>query len=723
MNDTDIRDMLRQRADGVATEDAPPASLARRIRRRQARNMAATGLGVVAVIGLAVVGLRAIFPAGDGLGTPSGESGIVTGLRLASLPDLQVQVPAGWDLWLVPTIKWDEDPANDIPAQRVLANFTMGSSFEFGVTPTGCGEEAGSAERTPEGGMSIVIGTGEAPFPRNGNAVIGGKPVLEPSALNCARQYTATWIHEADSTVGRVIAPAWAVVTIGPNGPGVEQAQAVLDSIRYSGYEPAPASGHEVGAWIADSPGAGGWTLTANASEVTLATDTGSSYVYSPSAGDLGPPTVDSPDARLLGIAPADATTVALERPDGSAIPGLLFAVPEGLWDAEGLPFVIEGYDPSGTVVARDDEGEVVAQVSVQQMVRTRQDKAAQSLLRNALAAAKTLFTDHDTYGAWITAERMAEIERALDFDESSTASVGIVSVRSLNDEQIVLATRSASGTVFCLADDVRVGTSYDTVDAQTVAECNMDSWEPDAKPVEIASPEPTPSSPERDAKWAQSDLRNAWVVAKVHFTDQDTYAGLTPEIAASIEPALAFNASGTVVEGEVSIREVTDRTVLLVTRRGEQVRCIADSPPPRNTTYGRVDAQTAEGCAGGWYPPEVVLTNLQQALTAARRFYAREGSFDDFRASTAREALPKIAWVPASDDPYGEDVAIQAAEGSRLMLWGRSDAGGDGTFCVAVDESTGDTSALTTMDEPKAFEDCWYDTNPRSTPAPSPAP
>ena len=56
-------------------------------------------------------------------------------------------------------------------------------------------------------------------------------------------------------------------------------------------------------------------------------------------------------------------------------------------------------------------------------------DKAAQSGLRNALAAAKTCFTDHDTYDDGTTAcddVQLATIETALNFvDDTAPGSDG----------------------------------------------------------------------------------------------------------------------------------------------------------------------------------------------------------------------------------------------------------------------------------------------------------
>lgn len=99
----------------------------------------------------------------------------------------------------------------------------------------------------------------------------------------------------------------------------------------------------------------------------------------------------------------------------------------------------------------------------------------------------------------------------------------------------------------------------------------------------------------------AQRDLRNALAAAKTHYTDRASYAGFTPAVAESIEPSLTYNTSSTATSGEVSIRDVSESTVLLVTAGPDgSLWCIADDQAGAGTTYGTVDAQTAAECVGG---------------------------------------------------------------------------------------------------------------------------
>jgi type IV pilus assembly protein PilA len=87
-------------------------------------------------------------------------------------------------------------------------------------------------------------------------------------------------------------------------------------------------------------------------------------------------------------------------------------------------------------------------------------DRAAQSDLRNAMAAADTYFTDDDTYDAFDAGEGDA-IEPSLTWDVAAAVgdvdTEGTVYITEL-DDTIVLNALSASGTVFCIAKDTSAG-------------------------------------------------------------------------------------------------------------------------------------------------------------------------------------------------------------------------------------------------------------------------
>jgi type IV pilus assembly protein PilA len=99
-------------------------------------------------------------------------------------------------------------------------------------------------------------------------------------------------------------------------------------------------------------------------------------------------------------------------------------------------------------------------------------NRAAQSSLRNSLTAAKTLFTDQNTYvGADATA--LATVEPSLSFKDSATASTGPkeVSVNAVDATTWVAAVHSASGNCYFIKDQSNgPGTSFNTATSGTCA-------------------------------------------------------------------------------------------------------------------------------------------------------------------------------------------------------------------------------------------------------------
>jgi type IV pilus assembly protein PilA len=112
-------------------------------------------------------------------------------------------------------------------------------------------------------------------------------------------------------------------------------------------------------------------------------------------------------------------------------------------------------------------------------------DKAAQSGLRNALAAAKTCFTDADTYnnaGANVCNNAtLQNIETSLNFVPTGTNSTApdIISVNPFNDTTWYGAAYSKSQTCFMIKDDASAtaaplgGTTFHKVASVNGAGCN----------------------------------------------------------------------------------------------------------------------------------------------------------------------------------------------------------------------------------------------------------
>ncbi len=99
------------------------------------------------------------------------------------------------------------------------------------------------------------------------------------------------------------------------------------------------------------------------------------------------------------------------------------------------------------------------------------QNRAAQSSLRNALTAAKTIYTDSQTYAS-ATDTAMTAVEPSLDFVAGTTASANqnTVSVSSDAAGEFSAAAMSASGTCYYIKDNVSTGTTYGST--TTAANC-----------------------------------------------------------------------------------------------------------------------------------------------------------------------------------------------------------------------------------------------------------
>ncbi|HXF37627.1 MAG TPA: type II secretion system protein [Actinomycetota bacterium] len=105
------------------------------------------------------------------------------------------------------------------------------------------------------------------------------------------------------------------------------------------------------------------------------------------------------------------------------------------------------------------------------------QDRAAQSNLRTALVGALTFFSETRTYSGFGVSEAEREIPQ-VDWRVSGTdPGRGEVTIQIASGDDLVLVTRSNSGTYFCLrqradspATDRGAGTAFADVD--TPAEC-----------------------------------------------------------------------------------------------------------------------------------------------------------------------------------------------------------------------------------------------------------
>ena len=98
------------------------------------------------------------------------------------------------------------------------------------------------------------------------------------------------------------------------------------------------------------------------------------------------------------------------------------------------------------------------------------------------------------------------------------------------------------------------------------------------------------------------ASLRNAFVAALTYATDGATFSGSRRRSRRPSNPSLTYNAATEAVTDEISIRDVQEGGLVLVTRAKDgSVWCIAQPDGAGGlTTYGVIDAQTAAACVGG---------------------------------------------------------------------------------------------------------------------------
>ena len=103
------------------------------------------------------------------------------------------------------------------------------------------------------------------------------------------------------------------------------------------------------------------------------------------------------------------------------------------------------------------------------------QNRAAQSDLRNALAAAKTFFTDDDTYLGFAVSGIPDLIEPSLTWVTTSAAATADVTINQATATTVEMSRLSDSGQVFCILDVAQApgGTTFGNVDGNAAAGAN----------------------------------------------------------------------------------------------------------------------------------------------------------------------------------------------------------------------------------------------------------
>jgi hypothetical protein len=111
------------------------------------------------------------------------------------------------------------------------------------------------------------------------------------------------------------------------------------------------------------------------------------------------------------------------------------------------------------TFVSKEGNEVAEAQVTAVQQIDHSQDAAAQSALRNAMVAAKTLFTDNGTYDGLGPGD-LAGIEPSLTYVDGPSPDARTVSV-AMQGSVAGMAAMSPSGTCFYVKDDAVGGVTF----------------------------------------------------------------------------------------------------------------------------------------------------------------------------------------------------------------------------------------------------------------------
>jgi type IV pilus assembly protein PilA len=105
-------------------------------------------------------------------------------------------------------------------------------------------------------------------------------------------------------------------------------------------------------------------------------------------------------------------------------------------------------------------------------------NRAAQSSLRNALTAAKTIFTDNNDYSA-AGATAVSGVEPSLAFVDHGVSSTGpkVVSVKAVSATEWVATVWSVSGNCYVIRDQSNgAGTTFGAVANATSSTCTADA-------------------------------------------------------------------------------------------------------------------------------------------------------------------------------------------------------------------------------------------------------
>ena len=512
---TDLEQQVRELLEEKSREShvAPQATkrVLGRARRRQAAVVLVSVVAVATIVTGSIAGLNAIAgPSKPDLVVGGSES------RTATIAGVTVTYPSEWtmiDLWplaqhiVTSYVTTATGPDGSSTSQETPAEAPSGLPIfqllnaDLGLAPT-CMSGATGLPSLPYTGATLYVAYNRDALQRP-DLSTGTWPVqLRSGSGACGDGYYARWVS-SDGT------PYLAYAGFGPDVSAKDR-QAVFNtfaSMSFSALELNTLPAETWQGYVLDSfrLGENDYMLEARPSSVggvDLSLVNGRQPELSlgglGGVGNPGDPDVQynvgtasrvTGDGKAVdvgsvafGVVSQRVSRVEARVPGAGTFIGTIVTIPPSLESSYRAFLVWMPGTPSGSLVALDAQGNVIAEEPLASAEPTSEPTPtfsadwAQSSLRISLTVAKVYYTDAASY-AGFDPDEAASIEPTLTYNTSSTALEGEISIRAVTASTILLVTRSSDGGLWCIADDTdeNGGTWYGTTDAQTIAECHGD--------------------------------------------------------------------------------------------------------------------------------------------------------------------------------------------------------------------------------------------------------
>jgi hypothetical protein len=532
MNDTerDLRELFEAKARDAGSAPPVKREVLRRGRRRQVGTVVVAGVTALAVAAVALVSLQALHRADTSV--PGGSTG--NPAFTATIQNFTIAVPTGWtliDRWPVGSIMAADSTSTRFSC--VGTPIEAGSGNNDSSSSSDCTDQQAQTPEPPtipRGGLPMLTLSNDDPGLGGSVCNADGSLPAGSATLYIGLDYAVTQSPDWQSTV-----PAWPdplgnvlrndlppdQMPCGPGGyarfqtggmPYIAWAgfgsdvtdadqQAIVDAFNGMRVRDAEISGS-----ADETPGyvlAGGtrdagpsWSIEVRPAPANVDMGYREPDGRATGVGDFTVPDVPieigGANSVIFGAVTFDAERVELRPTDGSPpIPGDILQLPDALnapFDAFVLPNAVPGevvaIGPDGDLGSASVGGFQPDQPSVS-------DRRAQSDLRNAYVAAKTYYTDSNSFEGFTPAVA-SSIEPSLDWQADLTTP-GKVSIRDVGADHILLVTATSVNDAFCIAEQPDGTTTYGAIDAQNVAECvgGEVAWGQGAPPTETPTAVP----------------------------------------------------------------------------------------------------------------------------------------------------------------------------------------------------------------------------------------